>query len=60
MDKSVQYYRNSHPVTSQQGVEIDQGALWKRDFNKNFLVLVDEDEYITAQFNKQIFKPETP
>lgn len=50
-------YRNTHPVNSIQGVLIDQGALWEKEKNKDFLVLVDEDEYITAVFNKTIFKP---
>jgi hypothetical protein len=48
-------YRNLHPVASHQGVEIDKGSLWHREADKNFLVLVDEDEYITTDFILDFF-----
>jgi hypothetical protein len=48
-------YRNLHPVASHQGVEIDKGSLWHREADKDFLVLVDEDEYITAVFIPNLF-----
>lgn len=50
-------YRNASPVNTHQGVLIDQGALWHRKFNKPYLVLVDEDEYLTADFNTNTFQP---
>ena len=48
-------YRNLRPVASHQGVEIDKGSLWHREADKNFLVLVDEDEYITTDFILDFF-----
>lgn len=52
---TIDRYRNTRPVTSHQGVDIDTGALWHRQTGKDLLVLVDEDEYITADFNDHIF-----
>jgi streptogramin lyase len=48
-------YRNPRPVASHQGMVIDKGSLWHREADKNFLVLVDEDEYITADFILDFF-----
>ncbi len=56
MSKLIQY-RNTIIIETHQGVDVDPGALWERLENKNFLVLVDEDEYITADFNKNWFNP---
>lgn len=50
-------YRNIRPVLSHQGMDVDTGALWHREQGKDFLVLVDEDEYITADFNTHIYIP---
>ena len=52
------YYRNLLPVTTHQGVVIDPGALWKHHFNKKFFVLVDEDEYLTADLESNNFQKE--
>lgn len=53
----LENFRNTIIVVTHQGVEVDPGALWIRTENKNFLVLVDEDEYLTADFNTQTFNP---
>lgn len=49
-------YRNTLPVTTLQGVLIDEGALWKKEKNTSILVLIDDDEYLTADFSTEIFK----
>lgn len=51
-------YRNVVDVISIQGVEIDEGHLWKLDAKKQILVLVDEDQYITSDLDEKKFNPE--
>lgn len=47
------YYRNIVSIISDQGVEIDEGSLWKFDANLNLLVLVDDDEFHTSKPKKE-------
>lgn len=56
---TIEDYRNLRPVLSHQGIGIDTGALWHRQNGKDYLVLVDEDEYITADFKEDLFEPLT-
>jgi hypothetical protein len=48
------YYRNSIAVVSKQGVEIDKGYLWKMQ-EYGLLMLEDDDRYITAEFDENVF-----
>lgn len=43
-----QKFRNVLSITSNEGIEIDAGALWLLNQDTGMLVLVDEDEYITS------------
>ena len=45
------FYRNKIELTSIEGIEVDEGSLWKLDPEQNLLVLEDEDQYATAQLN---------
>lgn len=49
-------YRNKVNVISIQGIEIDEGALWKFDKQLNLFILLDEDEYITHKPNADLFE----
>lgn len=42
-------YRNLQSLISDQGVEIDPGALWEFDKSENKMILIDEDEFQTAK-----------
>ncbi|MDK7375997.1 MULTISPECIES: hypothetical protein [Weeksella] len=48
-------YRNNVSIISIQGIEIDEGSLWKFDPKLNLMILVDEDQYITAKPNDKQF-----
>jgi hypothetical protein len=43
-----QFYRNNKDITSIEGIEVDNGSLWKLDPEQNLLILEDEDQYATA------------
>ena len=47
-------YRNTNDIISNENTTIDKGSLWKA-IGKD-LVLVDDDQYITAQLNKLLFE----
>ena len=49
-----QQYRNITEVESNEGMQVDKGALWDKRGDK--FVLIDEDEYITHDFNQHLFK----
>lgn len=49
-------YRNNVTIISIQGIEIDEGSLWKFDPKQNLLILVDDDEYITHKPSKDLFE----
>src|SRR5690606_7623278 len=38
-------YRNSNPVTSNEGTPVDENSLWR--IKDTYLVLVDDDQYVT-------------
>lgn len=42
-------YRNTEYLKTDNDVEIDKGSLWR--FYQNELILVDDDQYITAELN---------
>lgn len=48
-------YRNIEEVYSDQGIAVDEGALWILKAN-NRLVLVDEDQYITTAYSHLKFQ----
>lgn len=49
------FYRNKLPVISDQGVEVDPGALWELDKKTEKLILIDDDEYITVDYSSEEF-----
>lgn len=49
------FYRNYRNVISDQGVEVDAGALWELDKKTEKLILIDDDEYITVDFSSEEF-----
>ena len=50
------YYRNTVIIISLQGVEIEIGFLWKRE--ADLMTLVDDDQYITANYDIEKFNLE--
>lgn len=48
-------YRNKIDITSDQGVEIEAGSLWIRDEDQ--MILDDDDQHITADYNPEEFSP---
>ncbi|HET8838846.1 MAG TPA: hypothetical protein VFM82_07625 [Flavobacteriaceae bacterium] len=51
--KKTLFYRNKADIRSDQGVEVDAGALWELDGIK--CVLVDDDDYLTAHYSPDLF-----
>ncbi len=49
-------YRNNINVISIEGIEIDEGSLWRFDESTNLLILVDDDEFITHKLDLNKFK----
>lgn len=47
-------YRNTIDVLSKQKIMIDAGSLWKRE--GDLMILQDDDQYITAQFQEEYFE----
>lgn len=47
-------YRNTIDVLSIQKIMIDAGSLWKRE--GDLMILQDDDQYITAQFQEEYFE----
>jgi hypothetical protein len=45
------FYRNTCDLVSLEGIEVDNGALWAVDLEKDILVLVDEEQYATHKLN---------
>lgn len=50
-------YRNNQNVVSNEGIVVDEGALWKWDPVHKVLVLEDDDQYVTLEYKKELFKP---
>jgi hypothetical protein len=50
------YYRNKNDLESREGIEVEAGSLWKLNPETSELVLVDEDQHITAIFDTSIFQ----
>ena len=50
-------YRNNQDVRSLQGVEVEAGSLWDYYPKIELLILVDEDQHLTADFDAQMFAP---
>jgi hypothetical protein len=55
-NKIHQYYRNKTALLTSDDVEIDPGALWKCEGDE--LILVDDDQYITAKLDFTLFEIE--
>lgn len=51
-----QFYRNTRDITSIEGIEVDNGSLWRLDESQNLLVLEDEDQYVSHKFSAEDFK----
>ena len=49
------YYRNKIDIVTDQGVEVDAGSLWIRDEDQ--MILDDDDQHITADYNPEEFSP---
>lgn len=47
-------YRNTKELLTDDEVTIDHGSLWKATDKQ--LILIDDDNYITAQLNKLLFE----
>lgn len=54
-DKS-EYYRNQEDIVSREGIEVESGSLW--ELKENQLVLVDDDQYASADLDPHKFKKE--
>jgi len=52
----MEFYRNTIDITSNEGIEIDAGSLWK--WQNNQLTLVDDDQHITNPLTED-FQPDT-
>ena len=57
----MSFYRNTIEVVSLEGVLVDAQSLWQLDPNQTngnvLLVLVDEDQYVTAFLDLKSFQP---
>lgn len=53
------YLRNKFNIISLEGIEVDEGALWEFDPELNRLILVDEDQYLTAKPDPDLFEKES-
>ena len=40
-------YRNKIDITSIEGIEVDQGSLWRHNVSLDVIVLDDTDQYAT-------------
>ncbi len=47
----TEFYRNKTDLISIEGIEVDEGSLWKLDRTQDLLILEDEDQYATAQLD---------
>lgn len=47
----MDFYRNTCDLESLEGIEVDNGSLWKVDVENNVLVLVDDDQHATHKLN---------
>jgi len=47
-------YRNTKELLTDDNITIDQGSLWKA--NDKELILIDNDNYVTAKLNKLLFE----
>lgn len=46
-------YRNYYDITSNEGVHIDAGSLWRR--SGQLMILVDDDQYISFPYYETEF-----
>lgn len=51
-------YRNVKPTIADQGVLVDEQSLWELDKSNNRMVLIDQDQYLTAPIDHHLFKLE--
>ena len=51
------YWRNKEDLLSIEGIEVEAGSLWKRVQEKPFLVLVDNDQYVSSHLDEELFEP---
>jgi hypothetical protein len=51
---STFYYRNVVKLKTDDGSEIDEGALWRR--TGQTLVLIDDDQYVESDWDFKLFK----
>lgn len=42
----TKFYRNTIDITSNEGVDIDAGSLWKLQDDE--LILIDDDQHVTS------------
>lgn len=47
------YYRNTKEMVSFEDVTVDAHSLWKRE--GQLMVLVDDDQYVSAAYEEQKF-----
>ncbi len=50
---TAMYYRNTKEMVSFEGVTVDAHSLWKRE--GQLMVLVDDDQYVSAAYEEQKF-----
>ena len=48
----TEFYRNNTDLMSIEGIQVDEGSLWKLNTAQNLLILEDEDQYATAQLDE--------
>ena len=48
----TEFYRNNTDLMSIEGIQVDEGSLWKLDPKQNVLILEDDDQYATAYLDK--------
>ena len=49
----MEHYRNKKDLISFEGIHVDAGSLWER--NGELMTLVDEDQYVTTFYDKEVF-----